>query len=171
MDPAAHFSFMRTAIAVAQTARLWWLFLPDPRMQGFSLVLEQGAEYLGGALATLKYLAAGQIERRVFRVIAGDAAQPMFAQAIDQPANSRPIDRARAHRAGFGGRIERRTFEHLRAERRAGLRRQQALGVRGAVTRRHVTVLGFDQDVAVVIDQDGAERMVAMADGAPGDVE
>ncbi len=43
--------------------------------------------------------------------------------------------------------------------------------MRGAVMRRHVAVLGFEQNVAVRIDQNRAERMVAMGDGAPGDVE
>ena len=43
--------------------------------------------------------------------------------------------------------------------------------MRGAVTRGHVAVLGFDQHVAVLIDENGAEGMVAVADGAAGDLE
>ena len=96
-------------------------------------------------------------------MIAGNRAQPMLAEAIDQPANSRPVDRARAHRAGFGGGIERGLFENIRAQRRAGLCRHQALGVRGAVARRHVAVLRLDQHGAVFIDQNSAKGMIAVA--------
>src|SRR5580704_12165868 len=41
----------------------------------------------------------------------------------------------------------------------------------GPVMRRHVTVLDFDQNIAVRIDKDRAERMVAVGDGAAGDIE
>src|SRR6185437_14353567 len=40
-----------------------------------------------------------------------------------------------------------------------------------AVTRVHVTVFGLDQDVAAGIDQDRAERMVAVRHRAPRDIE
>ena len=43
--------------------------------------------------------------------------------------------------------------------------------MRGAVMRRHVAVLGLDQHVAVPVDQDGAERMIAVGHGTAGDVE
>src|ERR1700760_4952436 len=36
----------------------------------------------------------------------------------------------------------------------------------GAVMIRHETVFGFDQDMAGLVDQHGAERMIAMADRA-----
>jgi len=64
-----------------------------------------------------------------------------------------------------------RLAEHIRAERGAGLRRQQAFGMRGAVMIRHVAILGLDQHVAIGIDQNGAERMVAVGRGAAGDLE
>ena len=60
-----------------------------------------------GRWPLLEHLAAGQVERRIFRMVAGDVAQPVFAQAVDQPADAGPVHRARAHRAGLGGRIER----------------------------------------------------------------
>src|ERR1700753_27380 len=37
--------------------------------------------------------------------------------------------------------------------------------------RRHVAVLGLDQHVAMRIDQDGAERMIAVGHCAAGDLE
>ena len=43
--------------------------------------------------------------------------------------------------------------------------------MRGPVMRRHVAVLGLDQDGTVLIDQHGAERMVAVGKRAAGDVE
>ena len=66
-------------------------------------------------------------------MIAGDAAQAMFGEAIDDAADAGPVDRAGAHRAGLGGGIERGFRQHIRAERGAGLCRQQPLGMRGAV--------------------------------------
>ena len=43
--------------------------------------------------------------------------------------------------------------------------------MRGAVMVGHVAVLGLDQNVVVLIDKDGAERMIAVAGGAAGDIE
>jgi hypothetical protein len=135
------------------------------------LVFEQGPDHFGRPLTASENFPARQIERRIFRVVAGEVAQPVFAQAVDQPSDAGPVDRARAHRAGLGGGIQRRTLEHFRSKRRAGLGCQQALGVRGAVTGGHIAVLGLDQHVAVPIDENGGEWVVAVADGAAGDVE
>src|ERR1700761_9523218 len=41
----------------------------------------------------------------------------------------------------------------------------------GPIMRRHVAVLDFDQHVAVLIYQKCAERMIAVGDGAAGDIE
>jgi hypothetical protein len=61
--------------------------------------------------------------------------------------------------------------QRIRAQRRASLGREQALGMCGAVMRRHVAVLGLDQHVAVLIDENRAEGMIAMGDGAARDIE
>ncbi|MEH2595882.1 hypothetical protein V1278_002795 [Bradyrhizobium sp. AZCC 1577] len=37
--------------------------------------------------------------------------------------------------------------------------------------RRHVTILGLDQDVTALIDQNRPEGVVAVADGAAGNRE
>ncbi|MGY3468950.1 hypothetical protein ACVW0I_005821 [Bradyrhizobium sp. LM6.11] len=55
------------------------------------------------------------------------------------------------------------------AERTAGLRRRETLGMRGAIVIRHVAVLGLDQHPAVGIDDDATEGMVAMGEGTAGD--
>ena len=81
-------------------------------------------------------------------MVAGELPQPMFAQAVDQAADTGPVDRARTHRAGLGGRIERGIAQDIRVDRGAGLRRQQPLGMRGAVMEGHVAVLGFEQHLA-----------------------
>jgi hypothetical protein len=49
--------------------------------------------------------------------------------------------------------------------------RQQAFGMRGAVTRWHVAILGLDQHGAVSTDQNGAERVIAAGYRAAGDLE
>ncbi len=43
--------------------------------------------------------------------------------------------------------------------------------MRGSVMPWHVTVLRLEQHVAMPIDQNGAEGMIAAIDGAAGDVE
>ena len=63
-------------------------------MHGRGLVLQQRADHFGRALAAGEHIAAGQVERWIFRMVAGDLPQPMFAQAVDQPADAGPVDRA-----------------------------------------------------------------------------
>ena len=58
-----------------------------------------------------------------------------------------------------------------RLERTAGLRGREALGMRSAVVVGHVAVLGLDQHLAIGIDDDAAERMVAMGERAARDRE
>ena len=134
-------------------------------MNGCGFVLQERPDgQLDRPLSGLEYLAARQVEGGIFRMTAGQRPQPGFAQAIDQPADPGPVDRAGAHGAGLRGGIERGAGpEDVGAVARAGGRREQPLGVGGAVMRRHVAVLGFDQDAALAIDQDGAERVVAVA--------
>ena len=43
--------------------------------------------------------------------------------------------------------------------------------MRGAVMGGHVAVLGLEQHLAILIDQNGAERMIAMCHGTAGDLE
>ncbi len=41
----------------------------------------------------------------------------------------------------------------------------------GAVVGGHIPVLDFDQHLLLRIDENGPEGMIAMGEGAPGDVE
>src|SRR4051794_24602215 len=144
------------------------LLRPHAVMQRFGLVLEQRPRNLCRPLAAGKDFATGQVEGRVLRMIAGDAAQAVLAEAIDDTADAGPVDRARAHRTGLGGGIERGLRQHLAAERAAGLRRGEALGMRGAVVMRHVAILGLDQPFPFGIDDDAAEGWVAGGERAGG---
>jgi hypothetical protein len=56
-------------------------------VQRFRLLLKKRADYFGRPLTSLEHFAAGQVERGVLGVIAGDGAQSVFAQAVDQAAN------------------------------------------------------------------------------------
>jgi hypothetical protein len=66
-------------------------------------------------------------------MVAGQLLQTMLAEAVNETADAGPVDRARTHRAGFGGGIERGAAQDLGVDGGAGLRRQQPLGMRGAV--------------------------------------
>src|SRR6266404_3693383 len=43
--------------------------------------------------------------------------------------------------------------------------------MRGAVMVRHVAVLGLDQHVAILVDENGGEGMIAVGQGTASDVE
>jgi len=64
---------------------------------------------------------------------AGLRLQVFFALAIDDAADAGPVDRAGAHRAGFGRRVERALLEEVELMGLGGPGGEQALGVRGAV--------------------------------------
>src|ERR1700723_902006 len=78
------------------------LFLPDVGMKRCGLIFQHRTDDVSCALAARKHGAAGQVEGGIFGMVAGDAAQPCLAEAIDQAADAGPIDGARTHRAGLG---------------------------------------------------------------------
>src|SRR6266849_9596921 len=43
--------------------------------------------------------------------------------------------------------------------------------MRGAIMGWHVAILGLDQHLAILVDENGAERMIAVGQSAAGDVE
>src|SRR5271165_4385731 len=81
--------------------------LPGASVQRRGLILEQRADHLHVALAGGEYRAAGQVERRVLDMVAGQRAQAGLAQAVNDAADAGPIERAGAHRAWLGGAVER----------------------------------------------------------------
>src|SRR5271157_3420792 len=76
--------------------------LPEIGLQRGRLLLEQRPDDFGCALACPEHDLAWQVEGRVLLVRPGLRFQPLLALAVDDPADSRPIDRAGAHRAGLG---------------------------------------------------------------------
>jgi len=85
MFPAAPFlaSGLRMAFRGSAAAGL---LVPGPGVNRCGLVLEQRADDLGRALPAGEHVAAGQVEGRIFRMVAGEIPQPMFAQSVDQTA-------------------------------------------------------------------------------------
>src|SRR6266404_8902080 len=69
-----------------------WLLVPDPGVNRRGLVLKQRAYHFGRALSAGEHVAAGQVEGRIFRMVAGEIPQPVFAQAINKPADASPVD-------------------------------------------------------------------------------
>src|SRR5690348_15318397 len=80
------------------TAPSFWQCLLGPHavVQRFGFVLQQWTDDLRRPLTAGKDLAARQIERRVLRMVAGDAAQAVLAEAVDDAADAGPVDRAGA---------------------------------------------------------------------------
>jgi hypothetical protein len=108
------------------------LRLPKIRLQPSGFVLKQRAQDFGRPLTGGEYEAAGQIEGRILLVRAGLLFERLLALPLDDAANSCPIDRARAHRAGFGGGVEGAAGEELEAVGPRHARGDEALGVGGA---------------------------------------
>jgi hypothetical protein len=55
-------------------------------------------------------LATGQRKRGVFRIIVSELEQPTTRPAVDDPADSGPVSRARTHRTRFGTGVQRRVI-------------------------------------------------------------
>jgi hypothetical protein len=98
--------------------------------------------------------------------------EPLLALAINDAADPRPVDRARAHRAGFGRSIERAGSQEREVVGAGGARGEELLCVGGAVPAlAGITVALLHEKLSLAVRQDRAERMVARFAGAPRDVE
>lgn len=73
------------------------------RCEQLILDLGEGAKDLDVFLAGAEHDARREAQRRVLRVIAGDRQELGLLEAVDQPADIRPVERACAHRAGLAG--------------------------------------------------------------------
>ncbi len=140
-------------------------------MQRRGLLLQERADDLDRSLAGRKHHAARQVEGRVLRVAAGDSLEGLLGEAEHHAADARPIERAGAHRTRLGRRVDGASGEERRRMSARRLGRQQPFGMGGHVAIGHVAVLAFDQHVAVCINQDRTEGMVAVGLRAPGHVE
>jgi len=132
----------------------------DMKRRGF--FFKQRTDHLDPVLTGGEDRTARQIESRVLGVIASHCFQTVLGQSEHDAADARPINRARAHRAGLGRCVERALRKNFRRKFFGRPRREQSLGMRGHVAIRHESVLDFYQHLAVRTYQDGAERMVAV---------
>ena len=80
---------------------------PEIRLKLSGFFFKQGAYDLGWPLPGREYNLAGQIERRIFFVIARLFLEALLRLTEDDAANASPINRASAHGAGFSRGIER----------------------------------------------------------------
>jgi hypothetical protein len=76
-----------------------------------------------------------------------------------------PKDRACAHRTRLGAGVERAALEEVLFEAGARQTHQVRLGVAGDVALGPDGVLGLEHDVAVLVDQERAERVVSVLAG------
>jgi hypothetical protein len=91
-----------------------------------------------------------------------DLAQVSLAESELDPAHVAPEDRSCTHRARLSARAQRAALQEFGVEALACRAYDIRLGVAGAVTTGHDGILGFDNDVAIRVDQERAERMVTV---------
>ena len=121
---------------------------------------DQGAGDLDGSLAAGEDFSAGQVQSRVFGIAAGLLEQAFFRQSVDYAAYADPVDGSGAHGAGFGAGVEGAFGQDFFAEELGGLGAGQALGVLGRFAfGTDGVVAGGDEDLAVFVDNDAAERV------------
>lgn len=114
-----------------------------------------------GSLAAGEDFAAGDIES--WGVTAGEAVQAFFGERVDDAADSGPVDGSGAHSAGFGTGVEGGGGELSRGELAADEGAGEAFGVLGGIAfGRDGVVTGGDDDLAVFVDDERAERMRAV---------
>jgi len=133
---------------------------------------EVGTGDCGGALASGEDFAAGEVEGRIFEVAAGEVEEAGFGEGEDDAADACPIDGAGAHGAGFGAGVEGAEGEFGRGEALACLGAGEEFGVLGWVAGwRDGVVAGGDDDLAVFVDDEGAEGVCAMGARGAGEFD
>ena len=140
-------------------------------MQGSRFIFQERSHDFNGALPSAKDDTTRQIERWIFRVIAGDGLQSPLAEPINDAPNPRPIDRVRAHHAWLGRCVKRRTCTNMLRYLHRRLRREKALRVSSHVAIRKIAVFGFNQHVACGAHENGAKWMIAEGLRATGNIK
>src|SRR3954447_11931873 len=97
-------------------------------------------------LARTEHSARGELQGRVFRIVAGLREELGLLEAIDQPADIRPVERARAHRAGLTGR-----------DQRAGLQKLRGVGSGGASCEFGLSMMNGVSLIAQKQEDEGLE--------------
>jgi hypothetical protein len=109
-----------------------------------------------------KHLAARQFQGGVRLVVPGELVQRGLSEGVGHAADTRPEDRAGAHRAGLGARVEHHRPEFGDGVPRAGQPDQIGFGVAGRVRVRHDGVLRGQQHLALRVGEQRTERVVAV---------
>ena len=137
---------------------------------GFFFEMRAGDD--GGALAASEDFSAGQVEGGVFFVAAGEVVEAVFGEGVDDAADAGPVDGSGAHGAGFGAGVEGAFGEDFVAEELGGFGAGEALCVLGWLAfGADGVVAGGDDDLAVFVDDEGAERMSAVSAGCAGELD
>jgi hypothetical protein len=118
-----------------------------------------------------EYGAAGEIERQVLLVVAGELRKPFFGNAVNHSPHVAPIDGARAHRARLSRRIQSTGPEHLLGKTFGRRDHQRRLRVPRAVVFSNFDIALLQQHLAVRIHQDAAESRIAGLPRATGYVD
>ena len=133
---------------------------------------DQGADDLGWSLASGEDFAAGQVESGNFWAAAGDVDQAFSGEGVDDAADAGPVDSAGAHGTGLGAGVEGAFGEDFIAEELGGFGAGEALCVLGWLAfGADGVVAGGDDDLAVFIDDEGAEGMSAVGAGCVGELD
>jgi hypothetical protein len=135
-------------------------------------LFDLGADDLGGSLASGEDFAAGQVQGGNFRAAANEVHQAFSREGVDYSADACPVDGAGAHGAWLGAGVESVAGEPRGRELPADLGAGEALGVLGGIAfGRHGIIARGDDDLAVLIDDEGAERMSTMGAGCVGELD
>jgi len=136
------------------------------------LFFDEGTFDLSGALAAGEDFAAGQVEGGVFLVAACETVQTFFREGVDDAADAGPVDGSGAHGARVGAGVEGASGELRRCELAADEGASEAFGVLGGVALgRNGVVAGGDENLAILVDDQGAEGMGAVSAGGSGELD
>jgi hypothetical protein len=133
---------------------------------------DERAEDCGGSLAAGEDFAAGQVEGGDFWATASDVDQAFCGQGVDYATDAGPVDGSGAHGARLSAGVESAAGELRGCELPADQGAGEALGVLGGVAfGRDGVIAGGDEDLAICVDDEGAEGMSAVFAGCPGEVD
>lgn len=151
---------------------LMWSADPEAFVNFGGCFFDEGADDLGGSLASGEDFAAGQVQGGNFRAAANEVHQAFSRKGVDYSTDASPVDGAGAHGAWLGAGVESVAGEPRGRELPADLGAGEALGVLGGIAfGRHGIIARGDYDLAVFIDDEGTERMSTMGAGCVGELD
>src|SRR5699024_1726425 len=135
---------------------------PEPDVGLRRFLLKARADDVDRTPTCGEYEAARMVKGGVFRVVSGQREEPGFGESVDHATDTGPVDRARAHGAGFAGSHERILAKLVVRERARGFPDEIWLSVVGDIIFGDDCVLGLQCDRAIGGDEDRTERVVAV---------